>query len=1004
MSLFVQKQSGNLSAMTWYKGDEIENDANYLWPFNQEGSNKGYMEIRSSSSPLYIQFTSSNAVNLQGVILGISATSSATDYNRDITVELEESTDGGSSWTSVRTKTIHFPDDINAGPEKQYGKYMIDFRFSSSYALNTSYDYRFKIYRGSSGSGSFYLQLSKDASFSSWTADVSDYAFRIIYSDTTGTPTSSDAFVITDELTIGQDWTVGYITIPTSPSKDRLDSYNNKGSFWITAKGRLYVPSSITSDLTVEVKGRMYISGGDRVAWQIGDSEASPIPSSRIVNWYFNCDGTTRRAGIYAYRSSWLKIEHYGSEITKWYAVLKENASSGSNQIVVEGDVTGEWQVGDELCIGATKYSSTRHYSDYLRDHNYYEISALSYDSGNDETTITLTSNLSYMKEAGGRVLLLRRNVNIYGDNISSTNNRAETYVYYIRWWRAYWIRYAYMRYPAYYEGYNPKISITDYPHTDILKGILVDNCHYFYIRSRKGGQMEKIATCDNKTSGRSWGDDSFILYKCKNFTITELIGIVPYYTLQFSQSNNNTLSNFWMQGQYGLYLYLSSDNVIHNGTVVNTRYGAFFSGSSDNELYDIDFKNIYYDSNNSATTTNLQGCFFYAGDIISQNNYIYDVTIENAFTIFQIDIDDGCTDWYHNIVYSNITTEIYTVYREDWLDATKIRFTKKNGIEKNDWIIYKYGMVHRTGDYTSADDTRYRSVGGYSYALRLEPQIDGEDFDAYEITLTGCKTNKPVYYLGYMYVSSDYFSGTDVENPEIYLTGLGIDYTTEPTAKWTHPGSSYADQWVPFIIVGTPTSDGNVTVKAKTHSDGTNPYVYIDDDLYSWAENVDYRSHEVWIDGQPANPPAVFPVITPLEVWEQPTNTLQSSATIGRVLVEKSGLVIPNGFVFIKAGDTQEFVFVCEAESSETVKITIYDIDGNKVVDGQTMSKIGSTRYYKYSYEFNQTGDYIVHIEVENCFVKDSCLVKVLSENDYWATKSLLTKHDTKMTGLKFI
>ncbi len=986
-TMWVQEDSGNISSVTWYKADNIEWDTNYLWPFNQKGANKGYMEIRTSSNPLYIKFTPANSVNLQGVILGLHAGSTYTDYDTTIVVELQESTDGGSSWNTVRSKTIHFPDDVNAGPEKQYGKYMVDVRFDTSYPLNTANQYRFKIYRTSGQS--LYLQFSKNAGFSSWTSDVSDYAFRIIYSDVTGTPSSSDVLVITDELVIDQDWTVGYVTIPTFPSKDRLDSYNNKGSLWITSKGRLYVPSSITSDITVEIKGRMYISGGDRVAWQIGDSEKNPIPADKTVNWFFNCEGTSRRAGIYGYRSSWMKIEHYGSPIEKWYAVLKYDADKNTNQIVVEGDVTSDWHVGDKIRIGGSRYSTTRHYYDYQRDHTYYEISTLSYDSVNNETTITLTSSLSHPRDAGGRVLLIRRNVNIYGDEISSTDSRADTYIYYMRWWRAYWVRYAYMRYPAYYEGYNPKISLTSYPHNDILKGILLDNCKYFYIRSRKNGHLEKIATCDSRSSGWTWGEGAFILYKSKGFTINELVGLAEYYTIQFSQSSDNELSNFWIQGQYGPYFYLSSNNVVHDGIVANTRYGVFFSGSSDNELYNITFKNIYCDSNNPPTTQTLQGCFYYAGDIISQNNYVHDITIENAFSIFTIDVDDGCTDWYHNIVYSNLTTEIYEVFREDWLDTTKIRFTSRNGIEYNDWIIYKYGEIHRTGNYTNSDDTTYRTEGGGNFALRLEPKVSGESFDEYKIRLTDTQAGKPVQYVGYIYVNRSYFEdATDYELPQIYIEGLGIDYNEEPTAKWTFPSPSYAEQWIPFTVVGTAKEDGVPYAVIKIKSDGNYPYVYIDDDVAIWTGQIDYRGQEIWLNGQPATPPAEFPYIVPYDIWNQPTASLTESGTIGRMLTEHSGIVYPKGEI-IEQNTTLTIVFACELENSYPAYLTILRGDGSAIVSNAEMQKMTGTRYYTYNYTFNNPGIYVLHVEVPILNIKDTSYVRVVNSSNWWATKN---------------
>ncbi len=990
-TLWVQNSSCTLSTnCTWYRADNIEYDANYLWPFNHEGSNKGYMEIRASSHPLYIYFTPSNNVNLQGVILGLYAGSSSADYNRDIKVELEESTDGGSTWTSVRDKTLNFPNDVNAGPEKQYGKYMANFKFNTSYPLDTSNQYRFKIYRVGSGSGTLYLQLSKDSSWSSWHSDVSDYAFRIIYSDTTGTPTDSDVFVITDELTIDQDWTVGYVTIPTSPSKDRLDSYNNKGSLWVISTGKLYVPSSITSNVTVEVKGRMYISGGDRVAWQIGDSEENPIPADKTVNWYFNCEGTSRRAGIYGYRSSWTKIEHYGSPIEKWYAVLKYDANKGANQIIVEGDVTDEWKVGDELSIGGTKYSSTRHLNDFQRDHRFYEISSLSYDSANNETTITLTTTLSYMREATGRVLLVRRNINIYGDSsISSTNNRAEVYIYHMRWWRDYWVRYHHMRYPAYFEGYNSKISTTNYPHTDILKGVLIHDCHYFYIRYRKGGQMEKIASCMDKVSGWSWGDGAFVFYKSNDFTINEIVGITPYFILELSQSSGNVVSNFWVQGQYGIYIYLASNNEIYNGTVFNSRYGVLLSGTNGNEIYNVYMKNIYYDSTDSPTDTSAQGCFFYSGDMLSQNNYFHNITIDGAFSLFTIDIDDGCADWFHNIVYSDVTTEIWDVYRSDWLEQTKIRFTKRNGTENNDWIIYKYGEVHKTGNYTNADDTTHTDE---NFALRLEPKIEGEEFESHKFRLTDVLNEGDlVTYIGMIYVDCDYFDGSDYEMPEIYIDG--VDSDEQPTAKWTFPDESYCDQWITFSISAPAEKVGPQYAVIKLKSDGSQPYVYIDNDISIWSAQIDYTSQEVWVNGEPAGPIASFPFGSlASEIWEYPTTFMSETATIGRMLVERSGIVYPKDTT-IKEGSNITIMSACERESAYPVYLTIIRAsDGVEVLSNVSMEKIEGTRYYTYPYVFNETGFFIVQMSIPQLNMKDSSLVRVLSDEEWWATQTNIT------------
>ena len=996
-TLWVQAGPCNLSSCVWYNASNIENDPNYWWPFNTLGDYKGRMPLKKGqSNALIINVTPLNSVPIQGVILCIMAQNDKVDYDPPtaITVDLQESPDG-TNWTTVRSKTINFPTDVTTAPERQYGRYFIDFRFDEPYPLDTSKYYRLLIYKSVEGgySGALRLMFSKNANLGGWTADVTDYAFRIIYSNVTGTPTESDAFVITDELIIDQNWTVGYIEIPTSPAKEKLDSYNNKGSFWITAKGRLYIPSNITSDIKVEQKGRMYVSAGDRVFWQIGDSKDNPIPPDKTVEWFFNCEGTARRAGWFAiYECTWSKVHIYGSPINHWYAEIVEDAPAGQDYIKVKGDVTSEWRVGDKIFIGGTKYSETRHTNDWWRDSTWYEITALSYDSGTNTTTINITPALKFYKEKGGRVILLRRNVKIYGDKITTGNNRADfERISKMQHMKVYWTWVSWVRkFPFIHECHRYQ-DPTKYDMVDEFVGVLYTDVFNSFVTIRlRGVKFKNIAIAFSITNG-GWPDDSMGIYK-STAEIDGFIQISPTMGLQVDSCKEAEVKNFWIQAHQGIRIRLCGAKV-HDGVFFNSGRGIVFEGARGAEVYNVLGHGLYQDSNNPPDSTTWAGFFTYIGDIPSSNNYIHDCRVEGgAFSIIYIEADDGgINDWYHNITWDEATVEISEAFREDWVEGTLIKLTKWNGADKNDWMIFKYGNIHRTGE--GLDDTVHRTEGGGKYALRLEPKLAGYDFKDYKIRLVDVEAGKPVQYIGYIYVNCSYFNNaTDYILPEIYLEGLGIDPTEEPTARWVFPNESYCGKWISFAVVGTAKEPGVAYAVIKIKSDGTYPYVYIDDDVAVWTGKIDYRGEEVWLEGEPARPPAEFPYIVPYDIWNQPISVLQATGTIGRLIVENSKMISPR-FKLHKVNTTIPIIFALEEENPYTVKLTIYKLpSGDLVVYNVTMTKMGGTRYYYYGWFANETGEFLIECYAPELFVKDSMVITILSEEEWWATQQNVT------------
>lgn len=118
-----------------------------------------------------------------------------------------------------------------------------------------------------------------------------------------------------------------------------------------------------------------------------------------------------------------------------------------------------------------------------------------------------------------------------------------------------------------------------------------------------------------------------------------------------------------------------------------------------------------------------------------------------------------------------------------------------------------------------------------------------------------------------------------------------------------------------------------------------------------------------------------------------------------------KYGYGILNRDATYKIGSSIHVGF--KSQSGDTCKIYVYKPDNSVVVNGATMTEMGSSGVYFYTLTFDSswgTGDFLVRCVDETEDFEDSMTISVVSEDEWYSTYSQLKKHDSKMTAFKFI
>lgn len=200
--------------------------------------------------------------------------------------------------------------------------------------------------------------------------------------------------------------------------------------------GMLIFPPDSSWKLTFSTTGSLIVNSGGDV--RIGTSTEIQEQSSSTVGQLHFPQGTSNRAVLTTRDGSYFNLSGSNAVYTEKYGYLKDDWTSGQS-LVLSGDMTC-WQVGQRFWIhrNSDAYIS----SGFRYQCNVFTIATITYDGGEDETTITISETapaqtyIAVNSYSGylNKIVLLTRNVEILDTNASWTAGNFVTYTERIRW------------------------------------------------------------------------------------------------------------------------------------------------------------------------------------------------------------------------------------------------------------------------------------------------------------------------------------------------------------------------------------------------------------------------------------------------------------------------------------------------------------------------------------------------------------------------------------------
>ena len=918
MAVVVQKQAGTLSTLvsgnqfyeTVYEGN--------MFPDNQGASTTGYDSVTSTDK--YINFTPTKAGNIKGVILALYNTYFGGIYARGktIRIRLEENVSG--TWTTRLTETFHTDKYIKDNKWSRC-RGLIDVRFSSTYAITTaSNTWRFNIdaitVGGTVDSGTMYLLFSQNGS--NW-----DNMFFIPYIDSTVSLTSSDTLILTDKITLDDNLTLAGKHVVTG-SQSNLNNWNRYYAIYtcmnIVESGsettpQIYVPSTVGGNYKIDLDGSWFIST-DNEALLVGEDSDNPIPynwsdrtdtSNRTFELLFSRQGTRQQTGFIAVSSiagsrygNGGGFSMYGEIPNRISADFYSDASSGQNKIVLKGDVTDYWAVGDNLMIGGSQYSATRSYRDYVYN-EYRQITALAYDSGTDATTVTLNTNLAYNhllladdENVPTKVTLVNRNIVFGGTSTTYTvesHSSGNGLWFKIHGVRLHDIQYIYSRYNL-LKYHSPEQRLKNGMEIigcDIQDSYYPLNIYSFYLGVEvRGNTSSSLLT---GTTIRNMFPVRFV--SCSYVEVYDNIFLGRNNAgVYLSSGNNNIVKNNYVSAQYGIQISgATTFNEVEDNTLVRCRCGIYFSSGNFNTFKNNTFRRIYYDSAYSNSAETVHGCYYsYANYSNIQNLAIGDdadyghafvVSAENTFGTFIFKDTKLGTNWNDQVVNESAIN-----FRSSWVAGSEYKFENYNEKAGLCRAWYTNGYIESCG--TGLDDTISHTAGEGKKAWRLNPYYTDREH-ALEFTIPIGVPNEPITLSIFCKIKSlNYASGT-YKPPMFSISGLGVSgVSTECTADVT------TTDWQLLVVSGSPTEAGQLNVKLSIETDEitTNIFtgfnsdgsVYWDDLYVAYKTPLDLGTLDLVSGGLPIFPPLTV-VMTASSVWAEQLSANDVSGSFGEAV-----------------------------------------------------------------------------------------------------------------------
>jgi hypothetical protein len=949
MSVVVQTGTGNLSTMTWYEAVSSSN----LFPLNTGASGTGMFSI--SGTTRYIDFTPSSAGNLKGVVLALVITDAANVSAASITVKLQENT---GSWVDRLSVTLTASDFMpSVGGYYKIGS-LVDFRFASTYAITTaSNTWRIAISATITGANA-YVRSSQNGN--------EDYIFFVPYIDNT-VAIGTSAAVITDQLTVDQNWTISSHDAQTG-AQSGMDEYVRYYSVYMctpiltggsTTNPQIYVPPTIASNISLQFDGLYYLSDWNIAQFKVGDSSTTPIPSNRTVDIYF-ANVSSNHKGMFinshevrfSYNSG---IQIYGNVPTRISADLAVAAAATDTSIYVKGDVTSDWAVNDYIEIGGGG-SNTAPVRNYFRSEYRQINSAMTYSAGTDRTTIPLNTALSQQHslhaDVETKVTLVTRNVKLRTSNSSTPTNNMKSYI----------------------NCGSIKIYGTNLEYFHSFN--LVDAYASYLTSAQYSAMTSQIYGCNFHDT-----------YETINLNLHN----IPLYMDGCTDSSENTSVTSTIKFSY-LYIKTGSSA----GCYINNN---IFVGKGFHGIYVAGGKNVFIDSNYvninrllwvrdaasgiECTNNTIYNCinpyYAYSGS----NVYIYNDTIRCVYATSLSDTNGTviktftgyCVDWvaedldvkdvgnfivddgdmkldilFSNLVVSNINNYFVDVSNRDtWAEITSIRFEEYQGTSGRAFEYNFDGYQESTG--TGLPDTEAHTTGTGKLAWRINPYYtDTAYIRKFTVPINYDNRNKPVTISMWVkFDATNYTAGTHVL-PRLTATGAGggshVAYAVDTTSNWQF-----------IFLTTTPTRSGSVSLRFIVQTDASSPnnYVYYDDFAIGYQTPVDLGGLDMAIDGRAPNIP-ISQFSTAAQVWAESLvnmtvpgsagerlKVLALEATLGTPVALDSGTATVSGMLTKLADDNAGASYDATTDSQRAIASAVDAVPTAAEIDTQLSGTHGS-------------------------------------------------------------
>lgn len=813
MGIVVQKQTGTLSSLIsgnqWY---EVVNTSQ-VFPVNIGGSGVGYLNVETER---FIDFTPSKAGNLQGVILALRFIGNDTTDDATYTIKLQEYT---TSWVDRLTKTIDVSDLVPTG-HMRFLAGLADFRFSSTYPITAAGGtWRFAI-SGTVGTPNPEIYFSENGS-------DEDHLFHIPYLSSTQTLGATDAVVVTDKITIDQNWAVGNFD-SQSGSQSGLTSRTRYWSIYgcipsvvDATDPKIYVPSTISANIDLEFKGSMLLSS-HQTGLLIGEDEANPIPANRSVDVFWSGTGvSTKQGGLMTSElrnHAGANVGLFGTPPNNLYANLSEAATAGTAIIKVAGDVTGEWSIGNHVTIAGGESGGVTN-RDFAKS-EYKEIQSLAFAAG--VTTITLTSNLVYdhvyLADIGTPVALHERNVTLrgvwtetYADTLHHLLIGGFVQSVGVAWDNVRHIHVEDVNFTAYTQEELDDIEVfwRGCHFHNCYNGPWVENCH---------ASLTEVSDCsdsDTRVHATSYtlattayfeevfGDCRFL----RNLSVGRKINGVSV-----NGSRSLLIDGNYFSAYRSIRLALNTTGVVVTSNIHHkSRIGLFLTGCVGVYCGQNKYRDIYY---LSASPTGDAGCFYFDSGTVNLGIVSEDDDFEDVGNIVYV----GANGAFGELIIDNakigtITgTEVNESYREYWMPGTKFAFVNHDETAGQTKTTEQDGYLESTG--TGLSDTTAYTTGAGKLAWRMHPAWTDAPYEL-DFKVPVDVADEPVtVQIRCKLKSTSYASGVHTP-PRITVAGLGTTPVSASAAVDT-------TDWQLLSVTALPTRRGIMTATLHIKSDET--------------------------------------------------------------------------------------------------------------------------------------------------------------------------------------